>query len=328
MTRDKLKLSFYYSLKPIVPRALQIMVRRKATRFKLHRSLRTWPINPAASKPPEGWQGWPNGKKFAFILMHDVDTAAGHSKCRQLMGIEKELGVRSSFNFVPERYEVSSDLRGELVQNGFEVGVHGLKHDGKLFLSRRIFESSSVRINHYLKKWKCTGFTSPSMLRRFEWMHDLHITHATSCFDTDPFEPQPAGVNTIFPFWVNGHPSNKGYVELPYTLPQDHCLFVMMREKDIDIWKMKLDWIAVHGGMALLNTHPDYMKFDRGELGLEEYPKTYYEEFLKYVQKEYAGEYWQVLPSTLAAFWRTTMVEKIGRKPAVEPRPAPVPMPA
>lgn len=139
-------------------------------------------------------------------------------------------------------------------------------------------------------------------------MHALDISHATSSFDTDPFEPQPIGVDTIFPFWVNGHPSNKGYVELPYTLPQDHCLYVMMRERDIDVWKMKLDWIAVHGGMALLNTHPDYMKFDRGGLGMEEYPKEYYEEFLRYVQKEYAGEYWHVLPSTLADFWRTNMV--------------------
>ncbi len=314
MKHDSLKLGVYYSLKPMVPRALQILVRRRATRLKLHRSLKTWPINPAASKPPEGWKGWPKGKKFAFILIHDVDTAKGHSRCRHLMALESELGFRSSFNFVPERYEVSADLRHDIVRNGFEVGVHGLKHDGKLFLSRRIFEASAVRINYYLKKWNCTGFTSPSMLRRLEWMQALDISHATSCFDTDPFEPQPVGVNTIFPFWVNGHPSNRGYVELPYTLPQDHCLFVMMRERDPDIWKMKLDWIAVHGGMALLNSHPDYMKFGRGELGMEEYPKAYYETFLRYVKEEYAGEYWHVLPSTLADFWRDTMLK--GGKPA------------
>ena len=35
------------------------------------------------------------------------------------------------------------------------------------------------------------------------------------------------------------------------------ALFILMREKNIDIWKQKLDWIAKHGGMALVNTHPD-----------------------------------------------------------------------
>jgi len=48
---------------------------------------------------------------------------------------------------------------------------------------------------------------------------------------------------------------------MPYTLPQDHCPFVIMREKDCKIWKEKLDWIAERGGMALLITHPDYMNF-------------------------------------------------------------------
>jgi hypothetical protein len=51
----------------------------------------------------------------------------------------------------------------------------------------------------------------------------------------------------------------RGYVELPYTLPQDFTLFTVMREKDIDIWKKKLDWIVEKGGMALLITHPVYL---------------------------------------------------------------------
>ena len=47
-------------------------------------------------------------------------------------------------------------------------------------------------------------------------------------------------------------------------MPQDHLLFVILQEKNIDIWKRKLDWIAEKGGMALLNTHSDYMSFDGG----------------------------------------------------------------
>jgi hypothetical protein len=99
-----------------------------------------------------------------------------------------------------------------------------------------------------------------------------------------------------------------GYVELPYTLPQDFTLFVLMREKTIDIWKKKMDWIAEKGGMALINTHPDYMKFDDGKCGLEEYPVKYYQEFLEYVKDQYEGQYWHCLPREMARFWREEVV--------------------
>ena len=111
------------------------------------------------------------------------------------------------------------------------------------------------------------------------------------------------GVGTIFPFWVPGNSDQKGYVELPYTLPQDFTLFVLMRERNIDIWKRELDWIAEHGGMALINTHPDYMHFGTGKPGLEKYPAWYYEEFLQYIKDKYEGLYWHVSPRDLAGYW-------------------------
>ena len=83
-----------------------------------------------------------------------------------------------------------------------------------------------------------------------------------------PFEPQPDGVSTIFPFTVKNGGPEKSYIELPYTLPQDFLLFVLMRETTIDIWKRKLDWIAEKGGMALLIAHPDYMNMEEVIAGL------------------------------------------------------------
>ena len=139
---------FYY-LRPIIPRGLQIGIRRKIVAGRLDRYRHVWPIDPDAGGAPSGWVGWPGGKRFAFILQHDVDTQFGHDRCGQLMQAEKELGFRSCFNFVPERYTVSASLREELLENGFEVGVHGLKHDGKLFSSKRIFAERAERINDY-----------------------------------------------------------------------------------------------------------------------------------------------------------------------------------
>ena len=202
------------------------------------------------------------------------------------------------------------ELRSLLVEKGFEVGVHGLKHDGKLFFSKKRFLKQADRINHYLKEWKSVGFVSPSMHQNLDWIIELEMKHDSSTFDTDPFEPQPDGTGTIFPFWVQNGFRNKGFVELPYTLPQDFTLFVLMKERNIDIWKKKLDWIVDKGGMALLITHPDYMNCKKGRCKIDEYPMEFYEEFLDYIKSKYEGEYWHPLPKEMAASGKKKMVNR------------------
>lgn len=263
-----------------------------------------WPIDETAGCSPHNWQGWPDDNQFALILTHDVDTKRGHDKCLQLMELEKDLGFRSSFNFVPERYAVSEKLREQLCENGFEVGLHGLKHDGKLYSSMKQFRKRAVKINKYLKEWGSVGFRSPSMHHNLNWIHELSIEYDASTFDTDPFEPQSDGMNKIFPFWVKGNGRQRGYVELPYTLPQDFTLYVLMKERNIDIWKKKLDWIAQKRGMALINTHPDYMNFNESKISMEEYPAQLYTDFLHYITDAYRGKFWHVLPKNLARFWQ------------------------
>ena len=50
---------------------------------------------------------------------------------------ELQKRFRSSFNFIPEgEYQVTSEFREFLGRNGFEVGVHDLHHNGKLYWSR------------------------------------------------------------------------------------------------------------------------------------------------------------------------------------------------
>jgi hypothetical protein len=85
-------------------------------------------------------------------------------------------------------------------------------------------------------------------------------------------------------------------------------LFVLMKEKNIDIWKKKLDWIVEKGGMALLITHPDYMNCKKDRCGIGEYPIEFYEEFLDYVNSKYKDQYWNALPKEIARFWKQKMV--------------------
>ena len=140
------------------------------------------------------------------------------------------------------------------------------------------------------------------MHHNLEWLHDLKIEYDCSTFDTDPFEPQSDGVDTIFPFYVKSENGARGYYELPYTLPQDFTLFVLMKQKTTDIWRHKLDWIRECEGMALMNTHPDYMNFGDRKLGCDEYHCELYLEFLEDIKKSFRGEYCNLLPHELVLY--------------------------
>jgi hypothetical protein len=303
----------YYHIKPFIPRRLQIALRRTQAKYMLRKCGHVWPIDERTACPPWKWPGWPGGKRFALVLTHDVDTARGQMRTKDLIALEESLGFRSSFNFVPLRYAVSPDLRALLEKKGFEVGVHGLYHDGKYYLSKKTFQERAARINGYLREWRAVGYRAPSMLHKLDWFHQFNIEYDASTFDTDPFEPDSTAMCSIFPFFVKGANGYKGYVELPYTLPQDFTLFVLLKNTSLEIWKKKLDWVARNGGMALMNTHPDYMHFGTGAQGYEEYPSSYYGEFLQYVRDAYGGQYWHALPREVARFWNEAYAKE-GRR--------------
>lgn len=306
-----LRNTIYYNLKPFIPRALRTNVRGRLARRLRKWVGDVWPIMPGSEIAPEGWPGWPGGRKFGLVLTHDVEGSGGLEKCDELAQIERDLGFRSSFNFIPEgKYRVSAGMRAALLRDGFEVAVHDLKHDGQLYSSRRDFARRAARINGYLKEWEACGFRSGFMLHNLAWLHELEIKYDMSTFDTDPFEPQPDGRHTIFPFFMprlqgtNGHEASRaeGYVELPYTLPQDSTLFLLLRETTPAIWMRKLDWVAANGGMVLVNTHPDYMYFSRTGRRSMEYPVDFYKELLRYINDKYAGEFWPALPRDVAEY--------------------------
>ena len=292
----------FYILKPIVPRKIQLYLRKYLILTKLPAYRDAWPILKGSEKKPEGFTGWPDNKKFAFVLTHDVEHKKGYKRVLSIMEIEKQFGFVSSYNFVPERdYVVERELLNTLKNNGFEYGVHGLNHDGKLFSSEEVFLKRASRINQYLKEWDAVGFRAPAMHHNLDWIGELDIQYDLSTFDTDPFEPQPDGMGTIFPFVVNGDNDDKSYVEMPYTLVQDFTLFILMKEKDIRIWQEKIDWIADNGGMVLVNVHPDYICFGNNE-GIEEFSIRFYTDLLSYVKKNYYNQYWNALPRDVSNY--------------------------
>jgi len=301
---------FYYVVKPILPWHLRVALRKWRGQRRRKAFSASWPIDSTAGARPANWPGWPEGKKFAFVLSHDVEGMKGFQRIPKLVELTQKYGFRSSFNFVPKgEYQVDRQMLNFLADAGFEAGVHGLEHDGKLYRSKSKFAGKAAQIRDTFQSWRACGFRSPLMQHKLGWIHKLGCEYDASTFDVDPFEPQPDGMSTIYPFWVSGG-ANSGFVELPYTLVQDFTLFKVLGEKNIDIWKKKLDWVAEQGGMALINTHPDYMCFN-GEPANDEFPVAFYEEFLQYARDKYGDTCWHALPREVSRYYREAIpVEK------------------
>ena len=305
---DRYQLGFsrraYYQLKPFLPRSLTRFLRQKYDSFKRSEFLLNWPLEERFVKFL--WEilrqailhsntdrltlqnFWPSCRRFACVLTHDIEAARGQRFVSKVADLEESLGFRSSFNFVTELYTIDKGLVADLRQRGFEVGVHGLKHDGKLFNSRAIFNHRARKINEYFANFGAVGFRSPLTLRHPEWMQSLYIEYDLSFFDTDPFEPMPGGTMSIWPFFL-GH-----FVELPYTLVQDYTLTRVLQESSARIWLEKVNFIEAHRGMALVNSHPDFLE--------NKTTWNVYREFLQNI-KERDGV-WNALPRNVAAWWR------------------------
>jgi hypothetical protein len=116
----------------------------------------------------------------------------------------------------------------------------------------------------------------------------MNFDYDCSFSDTDPYEPQPGGTASIFPFFLGK------MVELPYTLPQDHTLINVLRINPLSIWSTKARWITSLGGMVLMLVHPDYSGDDR------HLPN--YEEVLRLLAD--TPDAWRALPIEAADWWR------------------------
>jgi len=292
----------FYVLKPFISRRMQFRLRRILVRTKLKKYSSIWPINEKASRKPEWFKGWPGGKKFALLLTHDVELAGGMADIAKLIAIDEKYKIASSFGLVPERYTVTPKVLDLLRAHNRGIYVHDLNHDGRLFSSYALFKQRAPKINTYLQQWKVDGFRAGAMHHNLDWIGELNIKYDMSTFDTDPFEPMPDGVDTIFPFVAASPSTNRSYVEIPYTLPQDLMTLVLHPARSIDIWKRKFDWIVKHNGMVSVNVHPDYIAFDESKQSFNNYPVKKYEEFLAFIHDNYRDIMWNPNPSELCDF--------------------------
>ena len=314
----------YYAVRPVMPRALQIALRRRYAGVQGRSGFPRWPAETALHDLVDrvlGWAAdaagaplpylapWPDGHSWALVLTHDVEKAAGRDAIDRVRAVEAAVGVRSSWNLVPERYEVSDALVARLRSVGCEVGVHGLRHDGRDLESLPTLQRRLPRMRAWAERWGAVGFRAPATHRVWEWMPRLGFDYDSSYPDTDPYEPMPGGCCTWLPFF------NEDLVELPITLVQDHTTFIILR-RDERLWHEKTGLLRERGGMALLITHPDYLTGDAALAAYRRFLETHRDD----------PGVWHALPSEVAVWWRqrsaTSLVPVAGGWTSVGPAAA------
>jgi len=315
------RMQAYYRIKSLIPAAVRHRLNSAAIRMRAKREFPRWPCETALIDYWLDWLRmslhtlqktdtyhigfWPDGMKSCIVLTHDVEGPVGMRRMEQMADLEERYNFRSSWNLPLAQYDIDWKLVERLRNRGFEFGAHGLSHDGRFFRSESDFSELAPLLQERARTHDMKGFRAPSTLRRAEWITKLSFDFDCSFSDSDPYEPQPGGTCSVFPFFL-AH-----MVELPYTMPQDHTLIHLLHRSPMHIWGMKAKWIESLGGMILTLVHPDYC-------GAGHYLDEY-ETLLKQLN-EYQSA-WRALPSEVSGWWRRRDQMKLtvrGDSPSIE----------
>jgi hypothetical protein len=238
---------------------------------------------------------WPDGAPGCVMLTHDVEGTAGVMFCGQLMDLDDEVGLKSSFQVVPDApwsSRVSTrELVGELKRRGFEVNVHDLTHDGRLFRNRNRFLGHATQINARGREFGSRGFRSGAMYRRQDWFSALDISYDMSVPNVAHLEPQGGGCCTVMPFFM-GH-----VLELPLTAAQDYTVFHVLGDYSTRLWQEQIGRVLDENGLVSIIAHPDYL--------IEPRAREVYTELLRLLVELRTGRgVWTALPSDIDKWWR------------------------
>jgi hypothetical protein len=245
---------------------------------------------------------WPKGVPSCVVVTHDVEAVKGRDFCPELMDVDENFGIKSSFQLVPEeRYELSPSFVESIRSRGFEVNVHDLNHDGRLFSSEAKFFDRVRRINHYGSTLGAQGFRSGALYRNLSWYGALEFSYDMSVPNTAHLDPQRGGCCTVMPYFIGK------ILELPVTTIQDYSLFHLLKQYSIDLWKRQISQIMEKHGMASFIVHPDYV--------LESRTRDTYRSLLTYLADlRSKGKIWAALPREVNQWWRARSQMKLVRQ--------------
>jgi hypothetical protein len=298
----------YYALRKLMPVAVRRFLQRLYFRDWREREFPHWPVDPSVDalfravlaaalksgevdKVPFVWF-WPEGRASCAIMTHDVEMPDGLDFCPHLMDMDESAGIRSSFQIVPEqRYPVPPSLLAVMRSRGFEINVHDLNHDGRLFADQAEFRCRAEKINQYARQFGSKGFRAGIMYRNQDWFEAFDFEYDMSVPNVGHLEAQFGGCCTVMPYFVGN------IVELPLTTTQDYSLFTVLREYSIDLWKTEIELIRKQHGLMSFCCHPDYL--------VEPRARQVYEQLLSFIRHLGTDEnVWLALPREVNDWWR------------------------
>jgi len=264
----------YYLIRPILPVGVRKYIQKWRLRGWDQLQFPQWPVDrtvdqifeqvmllalrsQSADRVPFIWF-WPDGANSCAIMTHDVETAMGRDSCGHLMDMDDASGIKAAFEIVPQqRYEVTSDFLKSIRQRGFEIVVHDLNHDGRLFSNREQFLERVASIHAYKEQFGAIGFRAAVLYRKQSWFSALDFAYDMSVPNVAHLDPQRGGCCTVMPYFVGK------ILELPVTTTQDYTLFHILNDYSINLWKRQIDLIIEKQGLISFIVHPDYIGGDR-----------------------------------------------------------------
>jgi hypothetical protein len=300
--------TYYYLLRPILPLAIRKWLQRLVFRRRRTCMFPTWPIDCSVEdifeqlmaltlqatgvrEIPFIWF-WPDGKDSALMMTHDVEQQKGADYCDFLMDLDDSYSIKAAFQLIPEgAYKGFDGLVSKIRARGFEVNIHDLDHDGRLYEQKELFEKRASKINKYGGQYEMEGFRSGSMHRNQEWFDRLDFQYDMSVPTVSHLEPQNGGCCTVTPYFVDH------VLELPLTTIQDHGMFYILLERSINLWKQQIEMILAHHGLISFIVHPDYITHPAE---CEQYCKL-----LEHIQSlRETRSIWVALPGEINRWWR------------------------
>lgn len=245
---------------------------------------------------------WPEGKKGCLLMTHDVEEEAGLNFCREMMDIDSSFNIKSSFQIVPEkRYKVTAEDIKSFYDNGFEVLLHGLNHDGRLFSTKDIFLERIKKIHNYAEQWGINGFRSPIMYRNLNWYEYFNFKYDMSVPNNANIEPQKGGCCTVMPYKI------AGLLEIPLTTMQDHPLYYYLNDYTTKLWQKQAGIILKKYGLLSFSIHPDYT--------IPAKAKENYKRLLAYLAElKNSNDLWQALPCKINDWYNARSSMKLINK--------------
>jgi hypothetical protein len=307
-TVNSLLMAAYYYFRPVMPVSIRKHLQRRRLKGWDSIPFPHWPVDRTADdlfellmvlslksqkaeRIPFIWF-WPDGAPSSAIMTHDVETAQGRDLCSTLMDIDDAYGIKSCFEVVPEqRYDVPQSFLDSITRRGFELAVHDLNHDGRLFKGREYFKECAAKINAYGHKWGVDGFRAAVLYRRQEWFNDLEFSYDMSVPNVAHLDPQRGGCCTVMPYFVGN------LLEIPVTTTQDYTLFHILQAYNTDLWKTQIELIMEKHGLLSFIVHPDY-----ATTGPE---RKVYEELLSHLAElRQTRGVWIATPGEVNRWWR------------------------